>query len=129
MLPFSTEEVWSWWHEGSMHRSPWPVARPLREACGANDAAASAEGANLLVAAGSALAALRKIKSDAKVSQRTEIPSVDLLVPEAQVGYVEAAKADLMAAGRVRDLAIVGVPDGGDAVIATRGAELVPSEG
>jgi valyl-tRNA synthetase len=128
VLPFSTEEVWNWWREGSVHRSPWPVARPLREACGANDAAASAEGANLLVAAGSALAALRKIKSEAKVSQRTEIATVELLVPESQVRYVEAAEAELKAAGRVRDLAIVGVPDGGDAVIATRGAELVPAK-
>jgi valyl-tRNA synthetase len=63
------------------------------------------------------------------VSQRTEIASVELLVPESQVAWVRAAERDLRAAGRVRDLRIVPVADGDGDGITTRGGELVPVEG
>jgi valyl-tRNA synthetase len=100
VLPFATEEVWSWFNEGSLHRAAWPTPERTRGA---------ADGADplVLIAAGAAVSALRKIKSDAKVSQRTEIVSVDLLIPEAQVAHVFAAKPDIMAAGRVRSLQII----------------------
>ncbi len=100
VLPFATEEVWSWYAEGSVHRSPWPTAEPLRDAAAGVDP-------DIISAAGAALGALRKIKSDAKVSQRTAIVSVDLLVPEAQMEQVNAAKADVMAAGRVKSMQVV----------------------
>ncbi|WP_084622130.1 valine--tRNA ligase [Demequina oxidasica] len=106
VLPFATDEVWSWWREGSVHRAPWPVAAPLRDAAGATHSAGAPD-PKLISIAGAALATLRKIKSEAKVSQRTEIASVDLLVPEAQVAAVNAAKPDLMAAGRVRAMQVI----------------------
>jgi valyl-tRNA synthetase len=93
VLPFATEEVWSWWHEGSVHRAPWPTADPLRAVAGDADP-------TILDAAGRALAALRKVKSEAKVSMRTPIVAGELVVPAAQLALVEAARADVLAAGR-----------------------------
>ena len=100
VLPFATEEVWSWWKEGSVHRAPWPSSGPLRAAAGDADPAT-------LAAAGRALAALRKVKSEAKVSMRTVLLSARLAVPAAQVALVERAVTDVRAAGRARDLSLV----------------------
>lgn len=102
VLPFATEEVWSWFREGSVHRAQWPAAAPVAAAAGDGDAA-------LVGAAGAALSALRKVKSDAKVSQRTVIESVTVAVPD--VALVEGARADLESAGRVVTLTFTQSPD------------------
>jgi len=63
------------------------------------------------------------VKSEAKVSMRTEIARVELLVPEAALAGVRVAEPDIRAAGRVIELTITA---GGDEIVA-RGAELVES--
>lgn len=93
-LPFATEEVWSWWREGSVHRAPWPQAAPLRDAAGDVDPA-------LLTAAGAAIAALRKVKSEAKVSQKTRLRSAVVHAPAADVALLPAVIDDLRAVGAV----------------------------
>ncbi|KZM35605.1 valine--tRNA ligase [Oerskovia enterophila] len=93
-LPFATEEVWSWWRKGSVHRAPWPTTAELLPATRGGVPV-------VLVGAGHALAALRKVKSEAKVSMRTPILAVTLAVPAELVASVRAAEVDIRGAGRV----------------------------
>jgi valyl-tRNA synthetase len=96
VLPFVTEEVWSWWQTGSVHRAPWPVASELP---------ADGDPAVVTVAAG-ALAAVRKAKSDAKQSMRADVESATVTASPDQVPLVEAIQPDLIDAGRIRTLMI-----------------------
>ena len=93
-LPFVTEEVWSWYRTGSVHRASWPEAAELRVAAGDADP-------ELIAHAGAALAALRKVKSEAKTSQKTPILSVALAVAPEVAPAVEAVQGDLIEAAKV----------------------------
>ena len=93
-LPFVTEEVWSWYRTGSVHRSPWPRAEGLRGAAAGADA-------DLVERAGLVLAALRKVKSEARTSQKTPILAVSLAVSARIAPAVEAVRADLIEAAKV----------------------------
>jgi valyl-tRNA synthetase len=96
VLPFVTEEVWSWWQTGSVHRAPWPEASEL-PATG-NPAVVTATAA--------ALAGVRKAKSDAQVSMRAGVETATVTAPVAQVPLVEAGRADLVDAGRIATLTV-----------------------
>jgi valyl-tRNA synthetase len=111
-LPYATEEVWSWFHEGSVHRASWPTATDLGDLDGADAA--------LLAAVGEALAGVRKTKSEAKVGMRAEVSSVVLAGTPAWCDRVRVAEADLRAAGRVTgtlDYAEAETPEVRDAVL------------
>ncbi len=62
----------------------------------------------LLGAVGEALAAVRKVKSEAKVGMRAELASMTLAGTDVLVAAVKAAEADLRAAGRITTLAYAG---------------------
>jgi valyl-tRNA synthetase len=56
--------------------------------------------------AAEALAAIRKAKSEAKVSMRAPVESAVVHVPEAAVALVEAVRRDLVAAGIITTLTV-----------------------
>ncbi|MEP6480975.1 MAG: valine--tRNA ligase [Rhodoglobus sp.] len=93
-IPFATEEVWSWTHEGSVHVAPWPTAADLGV-----DAAPS----GLLAAVGAALIGIRRAKTDAKASQKTDVTSATIAGPAILAGGL----ADLKAVGRIVSVVFV----------------------
>jgi valyl-tRNA synthetase len=115
-LPYVTEEVWSWWQTGSVHRAAWPQTAEL-------DAAATGGEVDLLGAVGEALAAVRGAKTAAKVSMRTEAASAVLTGPAELIRLVRTAEGDLKGAGRITALEL---RDGG-AELTLQEIELTPA--
>jgi valyl-tRNA synthetase len=94
-LPFATEEVWSWWQQGSIHRSSWPAAADLAGFTG---------DPTVLDAASWVLGEVRKAKSDAKLSMRTPVESVEVRASAERVAALELARGDLFHAGGIERL-------------------------
>jgi valyl-tRNA synthetase len=118
ITPFVAEEVWSWWQEGSVHRAPWPDAEDLRTLAADGDPA-------VLDAAAWALGAIRKPKTEAKRSLRTEVVRAEVRGPEAFATALRAGADDVAAAGVVADLA---VEVAADAEQPTATVELAPPD-
>jgi valyl-tRNA synthetase len=108
VLVYVTEEVWSWWQEGSVHRASWPTAAELAAstlAKGLGSAAGPRPGdPRVLDVAAEALAALRGAKSQAKASQRTSVTAAVITGTADDLDRLRAAQSDLSAAGRVERL-------------------------
>ncbi len=117
-LPYVTEEVWSWWQHGSVHRQPWPTPDELASTDGGQP--------EMIDAVATALAALRGVKSSAKVSMRTELSSATVTAPREVLAVLRQAADDLAAAAKVvGEVSFVERPDGE----LTVEAELAPLPG
>ena len=116
-LPYATEEVWSWWQDGSVHLAAWPTTDELPTA---NNEVP------VLAGVAAALAGIRGAKSTAKVSQRTEVVSAVISGPEALLAGAAAAEADLRRTGRIVGELRYEATDANEITVA---AELVPAEG
>ncbi len=115
-LPFVTEEVWSWWRNGSVHTSAWPVPGDL-----ASDGGDPA----LLLDVAATLVGIRGAKSQAKVSMKTEVTRAVVSGPEGALSRLFAAEDDLRAVGRISN-PIEWLATGGPLDVRI---ELAPAEG
>ena len=99
-LPYATEEVWSWFEEGSVHRAEWPQSAELR--------AISGEDADLglLALMGGALIGVRGAKTAAKASQKTQVELAVVQAPAADAERLRLAADDLAGVGRITELRI-----------------------
>ncbi|MGO3833010.1 MAG: valine--tRNA ligase [Microbacteriaceae bacterium] len=96
-IPFATEEVWSWFNEGSVHQAAWPVAEELTEHSGEATSAT-------LDAVSQALIGIRGAKSTAKVSQKTVATRVEVGGPQPLLEQLRAAEGDLTSVGHIEEL-------------------------
>lgn len=97
IMPFVTEEVWSWWRDGSVHRSAWPEPDDLP--VGGDS--------ELLAVASAALAGIRGLKSERRLSMRAPLQRVIIRGPERERNLLAKARHDIAAAGHIEDLALV----------------------
>jgi valyl-tRNA synthetase len=99
-LPFVTEEVWRWWQPGSVHRASWPSADDVGDGSGGDP--------SVLTVASEVLAAVRRAKTGAKRSMRSRVAELTVSGPPSTLAAVEAARDDLIDAGGVDVLQLVG---------------------
>ena len=90
-LPFVTEEVWSWWHDESVHTSSWPESAAL--ATGGDVA--------MLIPVSEVLAMVRRAKTEAKLSQRAVVDELTVEGPAPALAAIEASRTDLAEAGGI----------------------------
>jgi valyl-tRNA synthetase len=93
-LPYVTEEVWSWWREGSIHLAAWPSPDELE------GGSAGAEPADYEVAAW-VLGEIRKAKALAKRSLRTPAERVVVRDTQERLKLLRGVERDVREAGTV----------------------------
>jgi valyl-tRNA synthetase len=86
-LPFVTEEVWSWWRAGSVHRAAWPSAGEFDDLAG---------DPRVFAAASSVLGEVRRVKSDAKLSMRAPVSRITVSGDQSFLDRVRSAEHDIL---------------------------------
>jgi valyl-tRNA synthetase len=100
-LPFVTEEVWSWWQPGSIHKAEWPSAEEVLSEAGAREDPRGIEALNFAAAV---LGAIRKKKSEEQRPLKTAVASAIVRAPVSMLALLPDVEHDLRAAGLIQRL-------------------------
>jgi valyl-tRNA synthetase len=95
-IPFVTEEVWSWWQEGSIHLQSWPKLSEI--------ITNKTTGIDALNNVTWILSEVRKVKTENKQSMKAEVKSLEIWAKADVIDQVKDAQKDLIAAGNIKDL-------------------------
>jgi valyl-tRNA synthetase len=98
-LPYVTEEVWSWWQEGTIHRAAWPAGDALRAAADGGDPL-------VLTVAADVLTEVRRAKSEAKRSMRAGVTTIEVTDTPERLAALDQAAADVRGAGVIGQLVL-----------------------
>jgi valyl-tRNA synthetase len=96
-LPYATEEVWSWWQDGSVHLAAWPTPEELT----------AGGDPEVYTIAAAVLGAVRKRKALAKVSLRAPVRRVVVHDTPDRLAKLEVAREDVCEAGSIDRLDVV----------------------
>ena len=94
-LVFVCDEVWSWTNSGSIHRAKWPTRDELINVSGTDESSARA-----VAHVTEALNAIRKGKTDQKVSVGTPVREVVYQATDEAIACLKLVERDLKAASR-----------------------------
>jgi len=100
-LPFVTEEVWSWWKDGSVHTSSWPTT----------DEIPVTGDVDLMSDVAAALVELRGVKSTHKVPMRTPILSARISAPASVIANLKAGESHLAKVSKTESLTFLAEGD------------------
>ncbi len=123
-LPFTTEEVWSWWHSRSIHLASWPAPAELlhlgeagdqggggvagagRECAGAGGRAGGAGGGanDHYRRAAEVLSAIRKHKTAHQASMRAPVASLTVAGPADHIAALSEVAGDIAAAATASEV-------------------------
>jgi valyl-tRNA synthetase len=101
-LPFVTEEVWSWWRDGSIHQAPWPTVAELERLIVDNAPETAQADERAYVWATDVMFEVRKQRSEAKQPLKVPIRAVTVKADAAAAALMPIVEADLRAALRVQ---------------------------